>query len=667
MAVIDPKSTRGFVRRQCLAALAGLPILASAQARAAAPGSSGAAPDFGALDACLGDRVAQGLFDGMGLLLGRRGEVVHERYFGHAGPERVLHVASCGKWTAAAAIAAVVDEGLLRWDDPARKYLPELADAKGEATLRQLLSHTAGYPDYQPADLRRDDYPTLEEAVRHIVPLPPAFGPGERFQYGGLAMQVAGRMAEIAAGQDFETLFQTRIAKPLDMGGSGYAPVSREPGFNPMLGGGLFTTTRDFGRFLAMVAGDGASNGRRVLSRAAIAEMQRDQVGAARLQPMEYVEAACADRRTDVYGLGEWREEVDAAGQATLISSPGWAGAYVWWDRTADLWGVVLAKANLERARALGYNTFLGSSVYAPMARSAVQDAVAKGVRRRRLDDLYVEEAGRGEPVIFLHGHSFDRTQWEPQFSALRERYRVIRYDLRGYGRLPDPVEGRTFRHADDLAAVMDGLGLRRAHLVGLSLGGFVVTDFLALHPDRVLTATMAGGDLFDVPGPSEPWTVHDLARRRDDIAAVRARGVLAFKRDWFQGLLASAGSRADQIRMPLWRMIDEWRAWQPLHVEPRLVLGRDAKALLKTARPKAPVLILRGDRETASLDIKTHLPEARVQILADCGHVSNLEQPEAFTAALRAHWARGASPGKHATAWAKDTPISPTRKDLSR
>ena len=50
-------------------------------------------------------------------------------------------------------------------------------------------------------------------------------------------------------------------------------------------------------------------------------------------------------------------------------------------------------------------------------------------------------------------------------------------------------------------------MGVGKAHLVGLSLGGFVVTDFLALHPERVLTATMAGGDLFDVPGPSQPWT----------------------------------------------------------------------------------------------------------------------------------------------------------------
>lgn len=632
----------GVLRRHCVAGLASLPgLLATRSARGAGTGKS-ASPDFAPIDQRLSDRVAAGLFDGMGLIIGRRETVLHEAYFGDGDPDRVLHVASCGKWTAAATIATVVDQGLLGWDDPARKYLPQLSDAKGDATLRQLLSHTAGYPDYQPADRRRDDYPTLDEAVRHIVDLPPNYLPGARFQYGGLAMQVAGRMAEIAAGRPFDAIFQSRIAKPLGMGRSGYSPVSREPGFNPMLGGSLFTTTRDYARFLMMISGEGLFEGRGILSPASILEMEGDQVKGARLEPMEFVEAARPDRRSDVYGLGQWREEVDATGRATLLSSPGWAGSYVWSDRATDLWGVVLAKANLERAKALGYSPFLGSTLYAPMARDAVQDAASPNVRRRRVGDLYCEEAGHGNPVVFLHGHSFDRRQWDPQFHALSATHRVIRYDLRGYGRSADPIEGREFRHADDLVAVMDAMGVGKAHLVGLSLGGFVVTDFLALHPERVLTATMAGGDLFDTPGPSQPWTEADIARRRAEIAALREKGVIAFKRQWFEGLLASAGSRRDQIRMPLWKMIDEWRAWQPLHIEPRLLLGRDAPALLSRARPVAPVLILRGDRETANLAVTDLLPKARVQRLADCGHVSNLERPEAFTAALLEHWAVG-------------------------
>ena len=102
-----------------------------------------------------------------------------------------------------ATIAAVVDEGKLSWSDPAGKFIPGLTNGKGDATLRQLLSHTAGYLEYQPEGRRRDDYPTLAEAVAHIADLPAIAPPGEKFRYGGLALQVAGRMAELAGGASF--------------------------------------------------------------------------------------------------------------------------------------------------------------------------------------------------------------------------------------------------------------------------------------------------------------------------------------------------------------------------------------------------------------------------------------------------------------------------------
>lgn len=607
-----------------------------------------AALDWSQLDARLAERVRRGYFDGIGLIIGSAEGVLHERYFGNSTANTVLHVASVGKWSAAAAIAAVVDSGTLHWDDPVRKFLPQFSDGKGEATLRQLLSHTAGYPDYKPAGAPRDSYQTLAQSVEQIAGLPALAPPGSVFQYGGLALQVAGRMAEIADGRDFNTIFQSRIAAPLGMDASGYAPVSQEEGFSPMLGGGLFTSARDYAAFLAMMARGGVFRGRRVLSRAAIAEMSADQLRGAVLKPMEYVEQARADRRKDVYGLGQWREETDAQGRATLLSSPGWAGAYAWVDKSYGVWGMVLAKARVAEAVADGYNTFLGSSIYAPMVRSAIdeqrqsqrqprrQSQRQPRVLRRRVGPLYVEESGRGEALIFLHGHSFDRRQWAPQIAAFEQQYRVIRYDLRGYGRSDLPSEQEPFLHADDLLTLMDGLQLKQAHLVGLSLGGFVVTDFLAMHPERVRSAVMAGGDFFDVAGPDEPWTAAAIAARREQIAALRQQGLFAFKRAWFDGLIANAGGGRDALRLPLWRMIDEWQAWQPLHVEPRLVLGRSVRKYLSRQRPQAPVLIIRGDREQATFALQDLLPQAKQVVIADCGHVSNLDQPASFTRVLQ-------------------------------
>lgn len=598
-----------------------------------------AAPDFSWLDARLLDCVERGYFDGIGLMLGCGEQVLHTACFGNGRPDAALHVASTGKWTAAATIATLVDAGKLGWDDPVRKYLPQFTDAKGDATLRQLLSHTAGYPDYQPQGRRRDDYPTLEEAIAHIVDLPAVNRPGEIFQYGGLAMQVAGRMAEIAAGQSFDAIFQSRIAQPLGMAHSGYSPVSTEPGFSPLLGGSLFTSVQDYGRFLMMISQNGVYRGKRIVSERAVAYMQSSQLEGARVRRGEYVEMVRQDLRKDIYGLGQWREEIDRDGHAQLISSPGWAGAYSWFDKQYQVWGVVIAKANVERAVADGYSTFLGSGIYAPMVRTAFDDAAQRSTRRATVAiegaTLHYEESGTGEPIIFLHGHSFDRRQWQPQVEQFEREFRVIRYDLRGYGRSSLPQEGQQFLHADDLRQLMDALGIKRAHLVGLSLGGFVVTDFIALYPGRALSATMAGGDLFDVPGPDEPWTAATLATRRADIGALRTSGIAPFKQQWLDGLISQSGTGRDKLRQPLWRMIDEWQAWQPLHVEPRLLLGRSVRRHLVAQRPALPVLIVRGDREKMGLEISELLPQAKIVILRDCGHVSNMEQAALFSAAL--------------------------------
>ncbi|MFT3996095.1 MAG: class A beta-lactamase-related serine hydrolase [Asticcacaulis sp.] len=621
-----------WTRRAVMGAGAAI-MLTPKPARAATP-----SPDFSYLEDRLRQRVEAGYFSGIGLQIGRGEAVLHEAYFGDGGPSRVLHVASMGKWVAAATITAVVDAGRLDWSDKARAYIPELTDLKGEATLSQLLSHTAGYPDYQPSGARRDDYQSLEEAVGHIVGLPAVARPGEVFQYGGLAMQVAGRMAEIADGRDFNAIFNARIAQPLGMTRSGFSPVSEEPGFNPMLGGGFFTCAPDYGRFLAMMSQGGRFGGRQVLTARSVRTMEASHTDGVRITKDDFVEPARGLSRSDIYGLGQWREEVDRNGQPTLLSSPGWAGAYGWVDRAANLWGVVLAKADVPAAQRDGYNTFLGSTVYAPMVRNAFADTRTTGARRGTVDlpgaRLYYEEAGQGEPLILIHGHSLDRRMWDDQWQVFARRYRVIRYDLRGYGRSSLPDEASPFLHAEDLKALMDHLGIERARLAGLSLGGFVATDFLALYPHRVVKAVVAGANLYDMPGPHTPWTKEGIERRRTEIAALKKEGQTAFKRRWYAQLVDNAGAGRERLRAPLWAMIDEWQMWQPLHIEPRLLLGRSAKPHLLAAKPQAPVLILRGDRERAGFSL-TDLVRAQVHVIPDCGHLSNMDRPAAFNRAV--------------------------------
>ena len=120
---------------------------------------------------------------------------------------------------------------------------------------------------------------------------------------------------------------------------------------------------------------------------------------------------------------------------------------------------------------------------------------------------LYYEEAGTGEPLIFIHGHSLDRRMWNEQFFKFAKHYRAIRYDLCGYGISSKQTEDFQFTHAEDLVALMDALHIRKAHIVGLSLGGFVGADMLGCFPDRMLSAFLASGNIRKSKGPSEPMT----------------------------------------------------------------------------------------------------------------------------------------------------------------
>lgn len=308
-------------------------------------------------------------YPGAAILIAKDNEVIWEEYFGNYGPDTVVFIASAGKWLAAATVAAVVEEGKLSWDDPVQKWLPEFTDLKGKATLKQLFSHTAGYPDYQPKGQRRDDYQTLSESAKNILPLPIDSTPGAIFHYGGLAMQVGGRMAELAAGKNFERIFQEKIARPLGMKNTHFTPVDLGGGHSPMVGGGARSTLHDYAHFLEMIANDGLYRGKRILQKSSIQEMQADQVGKAKIFPGEFVEKARDKKHTGIYGLGEWREVLNGKGEAVLLSSPSWAGAYPWIDKETGVYGFFITHVNVEVANPAGFSSFYASPALAMMVR----------------------------------------------------------------------------------------------------------------------------------------------------------------------------------------------------------------------------------------------------------------------------------------------------------
>ena len=159
---------------------------------------------------------------------------------------------------------------------------------------------------------------------------------------------------------------------------------------------------------------------------------------------------------------------------------------------------------------------------------------------------IYYEVAGEGEPLVLVHAGIADSRMWEGQVAAFAERYRVIRYDLRGFGK-SEMVEG-PFSHQEDLCALLDALGVERAHLVGCSMGGGAVLDFALEYPERVGNLVLVGSAISGFRpdfGPPKEWDELVAADEAGDLELVSELEV----RIWVDGPARSPEDVAAPIR----------------------------------------------------------------------------------------------------------------------
>lgn len=290
--------------------------------------------DFSTVTALMQDAVETIPLDGASLMLIKDNQVIYERYFGSYDASTIVPIASASKWLSAATLMTLVDEGKLSLDDPVSKYLPYFIETKGTITIRQLFSHTSGLPPItNDARCIYNPFASMDACVQQIARFDLIGPPGAQFAYGENSMQVAGRICEIVSGQSWESLFQERIAIPLEMPSATFGP-----GTNPIIAGGARSRLNDYANFLRMIINKGRFNGKRVLSAKSVREMQRNLTAGL---PVVY-----SPRGTDSvnYGIGEWIDLLDARGHAIQVSSPGAFGFTPWADKKRHLIGVFMVQ-----------------------------------------------------------------------------------------------------------------------------------------------------------------------------------------------------------------------------------------------------------------------------------------------------------------------------------
>ncbi|RBP16888.1 pimeloyl-ACP methyl ester carboxylesterase [Roseiarcus fermentans] len=297
----------------------------------------------------------------------------------------------------------------------------------------------------------------------------------------------------------------------------------------------------------------------------------------------------------------------------------------------------ILSRAAAAAALAV---TALGAFAYAPDKPRAELEAAYPG-QYRSVDGvrLRLRDTGPrdGEAVILLHGFCASLDTWEPWARALSARYRVIRFDLPGFGLTgPDPSGDYTdARQVKILADLMDGLGVARATLIGNSMGGRIVWTFAALHPDRVTRMVLVSPDGFASPGfaydraPETPLLMRALPW-------VAPAGLLK------AGLAAAYGRPETLSDATLARYRD-------LLMAPgvrQAIVDRMSQAILHDpaptlARIEVPTLLLWGEKDGVipianAAAFQRALPHATLVRLPSLGHVPFEEDPVASFDPLR-------------------------------
>ena len=244
---------------------------------------------------------------------------------------------------------------------------------------------------------------------------------------------------------------------------------------------------------------------------------------------------------------------------------------------------------------------------------------------------LYYESAGSGDAVVLVHGNAGDRRHWDAQFSALAVGYRIIRYDVRGFGESSLPEEDRPYSDHEDLANLLDHLGIKAAHVVGFSMGSGIAVDFSLAYPDRTRSLIAVGPWVFGYSSPTAQDLFADMAQVR---AAVADGGAGAGVDAWMKAPFLTATITDPAAGERLRQIVSGHSFWAFSHRSPQQVLEPSAAG--RTSEIQAPTLILAGEHdipgclEVAAL-LDESVPQSRKVIMKETGHLLQIEKPEEF------------------------------------
>jgi 3-oxoadipate enol-lactonase len=264
---------------------------------------------------------------------------------------------------------------------------------------------------------------------------------------------------------------------------------------------------------------------------------------------------------------------------------------------------------------------------------------------------LYYEIHGPGNiaasaPVLVLiHGFSCDCRLWDAQMAAWSQTHRVLRYDLRGYGRSALPTAER-YSHAGDLQALLEHLGIARAAIAGISMGGWIATHFALTRPHTAAALILLSAALVGWEWSPEWKTLWSAIAAR-----ATAQGIPAAKKLWLEHPMFAAAQQNPAMARQLDAMISAYSGWHWLNKDPQHAI--EVPDMERLAQLAAPTLIISGTHDFADFALIAQVLQQNISgaraLQLPTGHLVNIEAPQSVNRAV-ADFLQAVAPASSAT-----------------
>ena len=246
---------------------------------------------------------------------------------------------------------------------------------------------------------------------------------------------------------------------------------------------------------------------------------------------------------------------------------------------------------------------------------------------------MYYETSGKGPALVLIHAGFLDSRMWDTQFQLFSENYRVIRYDVRGFGK--SDVARTKFSDYKDLRVILDHLGAQTASLVGVSNGGRIASDFAVEYPSivdhLVLVSPGMSGYKFSGPEEEKMWEEFDKQMKPQEDADREGRARDAVEMDvnaWASAQTPANRERITEIAMDNFHVHAE-NPWN-LQVPP------EPRTFHRLSQIRIPTLLIIGDRDVPAQilmvdNIHSHIPGSKKVLIHGADHIVNMSKPDEF------------------------------------